>query len=186
MEETTISRTCDRVRRCRRLWRLVHDREIVKWTTTSTTPSERLRRLRASLSSLHRQRLCGNVIPAFGLRGLVLRCYHLVEFSWLVRVHAWEIFCFPCYEPINGIRASSMCSWYAWLEHMGMWALMIMLLQFFYILDHSGIVGLKLPEINLTWPCSWDLSHTWHASTYVALRVHVSPTIIMIYFIKSC
>jgi hypothetical protein len=76
---------CDRVRRHRRLWRLVHDLEIVKWTTTS---SERLRRLRASSSSLHRQCLCKNVIPASGLRGLVLRCYHLVEFSWLVCVHA--------------------------------------------------------------------------------------------------
>jgi hypothetical protein len=37
VEETTTSRTCDRVRRRRWLWRLVHDLEIVKWTTTSTT-----------------------------------------------------------------------------------------------------------------------------------------------------
>jgi hypothetical protein len=36
VEETTTSRACDWVRRCRRLWRLVHDLEIVKWTTTST------------------------------------------------------------------------------------------------------------------------------------------------------
>jgi hypothetical protein len=34
---TSPNRTCDRVRRCRRLWRLGHDLEIVKWTTTSTT-----------------------------------------------------------------------------------------------------------------------------------------------------
>jgi hypothetical protein len=82
------NRTCDRVRRRRRLWRLIHDLEIVKWTTTSTTSSERLCRLCASSSSLHRQHLCRNVIPASGHRGLVLRCYHLVEFSWLVCVHA--------------------------------------------------------------------------------------------------
>jgi hypothetical protein len=68
------------------LWRCVHDLVIVKWTTTSTTSSERLRRLRASSSTLHRQRLYGNVIPATGLWGLVNRCYHLVEFSWLVYV----------------------------------------------------------------------------------------------------
>jgi hypothetical protein len=47
------------------LWRLVHDLVIVKWTTTSTTSSERLRQLRASSSSLHRQRLCGNVKSCF-------------------------------------------------------------------------------------------------------------------------
>jgi hypothetical protein len=52
--------------------------------TIIRSSSERLHRLRASSSSLHRQRLCGNVIPTSGLRGLVLRCYHLVEFSWLV------------------------------------------------------------------------------------------------------
>jgi hypothetical protein len=63
--------TCDRVRGRHRLWHRVHDLEIVKWTTTSTTSSERLRRLRASSSSLHRQRLYRNVIPATGLWGLV-------------------------------------------------------------------------------------------------------------------
>jgi hypothetical protein len=63
--------TCDWVWRHRRLWRRVHDLVIVKWTTTSTTSSERLHRLRASSSTLHRQRLCGNVIPATGLWGLV-------------------------------------------------------------------------------------------------------------------
>jgi hypothetical protein len=31
---TSPNRTCDRLRRRRRLWRLVHDLEIVKWTTT--------------------------------------------------------------------------------------------------------------------------------------------------------
>jgi hypothetical protein len=36
VEETSASRTCDRVRRRRRLWRLVHDLEIIKWTTAST------------------------------------------------------------------------------------------------------------------------------------------------------
>jgi hypothetical protein len=72
---------------CTRSWdRQVND--YVKWMTTSTTSSERLRRLHASSSSLHRQHLCRNVIPAFGLWGIVLRCYHLVEFSWLVCVHA--------------------------------------------------------------------------------------------------
>jgi hypothetical protein len=85
---TSPNRTCGRVRRRRQMWHLVHDRKIVKWMTTSTTSSERLCRLRASLLSLHRQHLCGNVIPASGLRGLVLRCYHLIEFSWLVCVHA--------------------------------------------------------------------------------------------------
>jgi hypothetical protein len=39
---------------------------------------------------------------------------------------------------------------YARLEHMEMWTLMIMLLLFFVLLDHSGIVGLKLPETNIT------------------------------------
>jgi hypothetical protein len=34
---TSSSRTCDRVRRRRRLWRLVQDLVIVKWTTMSTT-----------------------------------------------------------------------------------------------------------------------------------------------------
>jgi hypothetical protein len=76
---TSPNRTCDRVRRRRRMWRLVHDRKIVKWTTKSTMSSERLRRLRASSSSLHRQHLCRNVIPAFGHRGLVNRCFHLVD-----------------------------------------------------------------------------------------------------------
>jgi hypothetical protein len=71
VEESTTSRTCDRVRGRRWLWRRVHDLVIVKWTTTSTTSSEGLRRLRASSSTLHRQRLCGNVIPASGHQGLV-------------------------------------------------------------------------------------------------------------------
>jgi hypothetical protein len=61
-----------------------------------------------------------------------------------------EIFCFPCYKPISDIRAISMRSWYARLEHMEMWALVIMLLLFFVLFDHSGIVGLKLPETNIT------------------------------------
>jgi hypothetical protein len=56
----------------------------------------------------------------------------------------------------------------------------------FCILDHSGIVGLKLPETNITWSRSQDFSHTWHVLAYVALRVHVSPAIVMIYFTKSC
>jgi hypothetical protein len=34
---TSPNRMCDQVRRRRRMWRLVHDLEIVKWTTTSTT-----------------------------------------------------------------------------------------------------------------------------------------------------
>jgi hypothetical protein len=76
---TSPNRTCDQVRRCRRMWRLVHDCKIVKWTTISTTSSERLRWLRTSSSSLHRQCLCGNVIPASGLRGLVNRCFYLVD-----------------------------------------------------------------------------------------------------------
>jgi hypothetical protein len=63
--------TCDRVRGRRQLWRRVHDLMIIKWTTTLTTSSERLRRLHASSLTLHRQRLCGNVIPATGLWGLV-------------------------------------------------------------------------------------------------------------------
>jgi hypothetical protein len=41
--------------------------------------SERLRQLRVSPSSLHWQRLCGNVNPASDLRGLVNRCFHLVD-----------------------------------------------------------------------------------------------------------
>jgi hypothetical protein len=65
---TSPNHSCDRVQRHRRMWRLVHDRKIVKWTTMSTMSSERLRRLRASLSSLHRQCLCRNIIPASGLR----------------------------------------------------------------------------------------------------------------------
>jgi hypothetical protein len=65
------NRTCIRVRGRCHLWRRVHDLVIVKWTTTSTTSSEQLRRLRASSSTLHRQCLCGNVIPAYGHRGIV-------------------------------------------------------------------------------------------------------------------
>jgi hypothetical protein len=61
------------------LWRVVHDLEIVKWTTMLTTSSERLRRLHASSSSFHRQHLCGNVIPASGHQGLVNHCFHLVD-----------------------------------------------------------------------------------------------------------
>jgi hypothetical protein len=34
---TSPNRTCDRVRRRHQLWRLVHNLEIVKWMTTSTT-----------------------------------------------------------------------------------------------------------------------------------------------------
>jgi hypothetical protein len=129
---SSSNRTCIRVRGRCHLWRRVHNLMIVKWTTMSTTSSERLRRLRASSSTLHRQRLCGNVISATGLRGLVYRCYHLVEFSWLVYVFMRRnFFVFLCYKPISGIRAISMRSWYARLEHMWMWALMIMLLQFF-------------------------------------------------------
>jgi hypothetical protein len=44
------------------------DRQVnnyVKWTTTSNTSSEWLRRLRASSSSLHWQRLCRNVKSRF-------------------------------------------------------------------------------------------------------------------------
>jgi hypothetical protein len=100
VEESTSSCTCDRARGRCQLWRRVHDLVIVKWTTTS---SERLRRLRASSLTLHRQRLCGNVIPASDLRGLVNHCYHLVEFSWLVLCLCVEIFCFICYEPISVI-----------------------------------------------------------------------------------
>jgi hypothetical protein len=59
------------------------------------------------------------------------------------------MFYFLCYEPISGIRAISMHSWYARLEHMEMWVLTIMLLLFFVLLGHSGIVGLKLPETNI-------------------------------------
>jgi hypothetical protein len=184
VEESTTSHTCDWVWRRRRLWRRVHDLEIVKWTTISTTSSERLRRLRASSSRLHRQRLCGNVIPATGLRWLVsvatISYMFLASFVFMRRKN------FVFYEPISGIRAISMRSWYARLEHMEIWALMIMLLLFFCILDHSGIVGFKLPETNITWPRSQDLSHTWYALAYVALRVHISPTIVMIYFTKSC
>jgi hypothetical protein len=62
--------------------------------TILRSSSEQLCWLRASLSSLHQQHLCGNVIPAFGLWGLVHRCYHLVEFSWLVCVHAYDFFLF--------------------------------------------------------------------------------------------
>jgi hypothetical protein len=80
--------TCDRVRWRRRLWRRVHDLMIVKWTTTSTTSSERLRRLCAYSSTLHWQRLCGNVISATGLRGLVNRCFHLVDDLGYFCVHA--------------------------------------------------------------------------------------------------
>jgi hypothetical protein len=66
---------------CTRSWdRRVNDYvDYVKWTTLSTTSSEQLHRLRASLSSLYRQCLCGNVILASGLRGLVNRCFHLVD-----------------------------------------------------------------------------------------------------------
>jgi hypothetical protein len=53
-------------------------------------------------------------------------------------------------------------------------------------LHDLDIVKWYLPETNITWPRSWDLSHTWHASAYVALRVYVSPTTVMIYFTKSC
>jgi len=48
------NRTCIRVRGRCHLWRRVHDLMIVKWTTTLTTSSEQLRRLRASSSTLHR------------------------------------------------------------------------------------------------------------------------------------
>jgi hypothetical protein len=47
--------------------------------TILRSSSEQLHRLRASSSSLHRQCLCGNVIPASGHRGLVNRCFHLVD-----------------------------------------------------------------------------------------------------------
>jgi hypothetical protein len=53
--------------------------DYVKWTTTLTTSSERLRRLRASLSILHRQRLYGNVKSRFRSSRVSLHCYHLVD-----------------------------------------------------------------------------------------------------------
>jgi hypothetical protein len=71
VEESTMSCTCDRARGRCRLWRRVHDLVIVKWTTMLTTSSEWLSRLYVSSSTLHRQHLCGNVIPASGHRGLV-------------------------------------------------------------------------------------------------------------------
>jgi hypothetical protein len=47
--------------------------------TILRSSSLQLRRLRMSSSSLHRQRLCMNVNPASCLRGLVNRCFHLVD-----------------------------------------------------------------------------------------------------------
>jgi hypothetical protein len=62
---TSPNRTCDRVWRRRWLWRLVYDLVIVKWTTTSTTSSERLCRLRQVNDYVDYVRLCrvfiGNV-----------------------------------------------------------------------------------------------------------------------------
>jgi hypothetical protein len=52
------NRTCDRVWRRRRLWRLVHDLVIVKWTTTLTTSSERLHQLRQVNDYVDYVRLC--------------------------------------------------------------------------------------------------------------------------------
>jgi hypothetical protein len=64
------SRTCDRVRRRRRLWRLVHNLEIVKWTTTSTTYVF----IESSSTMFVRE----HKIPS-DLRGLVNRFFHIVE-----------------------------------------------------------------------------------------------------------
>jgi hypothetical protein len=103
------NRTCIRVRGRRRLWCRVHDLVTVKWTTTSTMSSEWLCRLRASSSTLHRKRLCGNVIPATGLWGLVNCCYHLVQFSWLVYVFMRrKIFVFYATNP-SMVSESSLC-----------------------------------------------------------------------------
>jgi hypothetical protein len=123
VKESMSSCTCDRARGRCQLWHRVHDLVIVKWTTTSTTSSERLRRLRASSSTLHRQRLCGNVIPASGLWGLVNRCYHLVEFSWLVLCSCVGNFLFSMLRTHQQGTAEGMemvmCDWPGFIKEGG-------------------------------------------------------------------
>jgi hypothetical protein len=77
---TSRNHTCDRVRN-----RTVRVTEYGGATgcgalyTIFSSSSERLRRLCTSSSSLHRQCLCGNENLASSLRGLVNRCFHLVD-----------------------------------------------------------------------------------------------------------
>jgi hypothetical protein len=69
--------------------------------TILRSSSERLCRLCVSLSSLHRQRLCGNINPASGLRGLVNRGFPLEMFLASLCSCVGFFFCFLCYEPIK-------------------------------------------------------------------------------------
>lgn len=136
---SSSSRTCDRVRKCCPFAALIF--------TTLRLASDRLHQPRETFS-LTKLSVCEG--ESFQNRyqyllDLILACL------WL---QPQENFCFLCNEPFSGIRARFMRRCFVRLEHIWMWALMIMLLHTFVYFGSWWHSGIEAARTNFTCPCT--------------------------------
>jgi hypothetical protein len=122
---------------------------------------------------LHHQRLCGGIIPVFGLQGYVSEYLFTVTILLIDRSLGnsglrWNNFLLFASNPNSGIRAGSMRSMLVRLEHtVLMWALTVLLLSFtcnYSYLWHcwiaSGLANRPYASARLVPHLTYDLYRT--------------------------
>ena len=121
-------------------------------------------------------------VSAYGIRGYVdtlspsLLCISMHRSCVCVEL----FFVFHATFANSGIRARSMCRWYAWVEHKGLWAVIAILLTTNFLFWFSGIVGWSGPDqpymsTHMRPVPPTDIQLVFHK---VCWQVSVSPTLV--------